>query len=131
MQYLDAGRAAGAKHIVVDPRRTATANGAHLHLQPLPGTDLALANGMLHIAIREGFVDEAYIEFNLLQDSDETIALLDRHRNRPVVVEYLEDGQLVTTSGVVVAVRADTALLLAGRRLIPIGLGGVVRVQSP
>ncbi|SNY66311.1 assimilatory nitrate reductase catalytic subunit [Paractinoplanes atraurantiacus] len=61
MQYLDTGRAAGAKHIVVDPRRTATANGAHLHLQPLPGTDLALANGMLHIAIREGFVDEAYI----------------------------------------------------------------------
>jgi assimilatory nitrate reductase catalytic subunit len=61
MQYLDAGRAKGAKHIVVDPRRTATAGGAHLHLQPLPGTDLALANGMLHIAIREGLVDEAYV----------------------------------------------------------------------
>ncbi|MDT4995798.1 MAG: assimilatory nitrate reductase catalytic subunit, partial [Actinoplanes sp.] len=61
MQYLDAGRAEGAKHIVIDPRRTATAAGAHLHLQPLPGTDLALANGMLHIAIREGLIDEAYI----------------------------------------------------------------------
>jgi hypothetical protein len=57
--------------------------------------------------------------------------VLDRHRNRPVVVEYLEDGQLVTTSGVVVAVRSDTALLLSGRRLIPVSLGGVVRVQSP
>jgi assimilatory nitrate reductase catalytic subunit len=61
MQYLDAGRAAGARHIVVDPRRTNTAAGAHLHLQPLPGTDLALANGMLHIAIRENLIDEAYI----------------------------------------------------------------------
>jgi len=61
MQYLDTGRAAGARHIVVDPRRTATAKGSHLHLQPLPGTDLALANGMLHIAIREGLVDEDYI----------------------------------------------------------------------
>ncbi|GAA4944958.1 molybdopterin oxidoreductase family protein [Actinoplanes utahensis] len=61
MQYLDTGRANGAKHIVVDPRRTNTANGAHLHLQPLPGTDLALANGLLHIAIREGWVDEAFI----------------------------------------------------------------------
>jgi assimilatory nitrate reductase catalytic subunit len=61
MQYLDAGRANGAKHIVVDPRRTNTANGAHLHLAPLPGTDLALANGMLHIAIREGWIDEDYI----------------------------------------------------------------------
>lgn len=57
--------------------------------------------------------------------------VLERHRNRSVVLEYLEDGQLVTTSGVVVAVRADTALLLAGRRLVPVGLGGVVRVQAP
>ncbi|WP_308200993.1 molybdopterin oxidoreductase family protein [Actinoplanes sp. M2I2] len=61
MQYLDAGREVGARHIVVDPRRTTTAAGAHLHLQPLPGTDLALANGLLHIAIREGHLDEDYI----------------------------------------------------------------------
>jgi assimilatory nitrate reductase catalytic subunit len=61
MQYLDAGRAVGARHIVVDPRRTATAQGAYRHLQPLPGTDLALANGMLHVAIREGLIDEDYI----------------------------------------------------------------------
>ncbi|GAA4602291.1 assimilatory nitrate reductase catalytic subunit [Actinoplanes octamycinicus] len=61
MQYLDAGRANGAKHIVVDPRRTNTANGAHLHLQPLPGTDLALANGLLHIAVRAGHLDESFI----------------------------------------------------------------------
>ncbi len=61
MQYFDAGRAAGATHIVVDPRRTATARGATLHLQPTPGTDLALANGLLHIALREGYVDEQYI----------------------------------------------------------------------
>lgn len=61
MQYLDAGRAEGARHIVVDPRLTATAKGAYRHLQPLPGTDLALANGLLHIAIREGLIDEDYI----------------------------------------------------------------------
>ncbi len=59
MQFFDAGRAEGAKHIVVDPRRTATAAGASLHLQPVPGTDLALANGMLHLAVREGWVDTA------------------------------------------------------------------------
>ncbi|OJF16000.1 molybdopterin oxidoreductase family protein [Couchioplanes caeruleus] len=61
MQYLDAGRAEGARHIVVDPRLTATAKGAYRHLQPLPGTDLALANGLLHLAIREGLIDEDYI----------------------------------------------------------------------
>src|SRR6478736_7361041 len=62
MQFFDAGRARGAQHIVVDPRRTPTAAGSALHLQPVPGTDLALANGMLHIAIREGWVDDEYVE---------------------------------------------------------------------
>ncbi|MGY2128250.1 molybdopterin oxidoreductase family protein [Blastococcus sp. SYSU DS0617] len=61
MQWFDAGRERGAQHIVVDPRRTATARAAAVHLQPLPGTDLALANGLLHIAIAEGLVDEEYV----------------------------------------------------------------------
>jgi assimilatory nitrate reductase catalytic subunit len=61
MQYFDAGRAAGARHIVVDPRRTATATGSTLHLAPLPGTDLALANGLLHLAIKQDLIDVDYI----------------------------------------------------------------------
>ena len=61
MQFLDAGRSRGARHVVIDPRATATARSAELHLQPVPGTDLALANGMLHIAIREKLIDERYI----------------------------------------------------------------------
>src|SRR5215217_3857660 len=61
MQYFDAGRERGAEHVVIDPRRTSTARNAGLHVQPLPGTDLALANGLLHIAVAEGLVDEAYV----------------------------------------------------------------------
>ena len=48
--------------IVVDPRATATARHAALHLQPTPGTDLALANGLVHIAITEGLTDPGYID---------------------------------------------------------------------
>src|SRR4051812_32345732 len=62
MQHFDAGRNAGAEHIVIDPRRTNTAKNADLHIQPLPATDLALANGLLHIAIAEGLVDTGYVE---------------------------------------------------------------------
>jgi assimilatory nitrate reductase catalytic subunit len=62
MQFFDAGRAAGARHIVVDTRVTPTARNAYLHLQPRPGTDLALANGLLHLAVRAGVVDQAYID---------------------------------------------------------------------
>jgi len=61
MQYFDAGRERGAEHIVIDPRRTNTARNASLHVQPLPATDLALANGLLHIALAEGLVDEEYV----------------------------------------------------------------------
>ena len=61
MQFFDAGRAAGATHIVVDPRRTATAQGSTRHLAPWPGTDLVLANGLLHLLIKRDLVDRDYI----------------------------------------------------------------------
>ena len=61
MRFFAAGRARGARHIVVDPRCTATALLAQRHLQPVPHTDLSLANGMLHVAIRDGLVDEEYV----------------------------------------------------------------------
>ncbi|HEY8622942.1 MAG TPA: molybdopterin-dependent oxidoreductase [Casimicrobiaceae bacterium] len=49
------------KIIVVDPRRTETAEGADLHLALLPGTDVALFNGMLHILIWEDLTATDYI----------------------------------------------------------------------
>jgi len=52
---------AGAKLIVVDPRRTATADKASLFLQIAPGTDLALLNGLLHLLVRNGRIDTAFI----------------------------------------------------------------------
>src|SRR6478736_5205344 len=51
MQWVFEQKNRGGKLIVVDPRRTDTARAAALHLQLTPGTDLALANGLLHIAI--------------------------------------------------------------------------------
>ncbi|MER7379895.1 bifunctional nitrate reductase/sulfite reductase flavoprotein subunit alpha [Streptomyces lanatus] len=52
---------AGAKLIVVDPRRTATAAKADLFLQVKPGTDLALLNGLLHLLVADGHTDPAFI----------------------------------------------------------------------
>jgi len=49
------------KIIVVDPRRTDTAQAADLHLAILPGTDVALFNGMLHVMLWEGLLDMTYI----------------------------------------------------------------------
>jgi assimilatory nitrate reductase catalytic subunit len=47
--------------IVVDPRATQTARDADLHLQIVPGTDVALYHGILHLLLWERQVDEAYI----------------------------------------------------------------------
>lgn len=52
---------AGAKLIVVDPRRTETADRADLFLQIAPGTDLALLNGLLHLLVADGAIDTAFI----------------------------------------------------------------------
>nr|WP_246227491.1 bifunctional nitrate reductase/sulfite reductase flavoprotein subunit alpha [Mycolicibacterium helvum] len=52
---------AGAKLIVVDPRRTATADKADLFLQIRPGTDLALLNGLLHLLVASGDIDTDFI----------------------------------------------------------------------
>ncbi len=51
----------GAKLIVVDPRRTATAQKADLFLQINPGTDLALLNGLLHLIVENGYTETEFI----------------------------------------------------------------------
>ena len=53
---------AGAKLIVVDPRRTATAAKADLFLQIKPGTDLALLNGLLRLFVDGGYTDQEFID---------------------------------------------------------------------
>ncbi|CAD5110176.1 nitrate reductase [Zestomonas carbonaria] len=50
------------KIIVVDPRRTDTCELADLHLAILPGTDVALFHGILHILLWEGWIDRRYID---------------------------------------------------------------------
>ncbi|MFJ3924145.1 molybdopterin oxidoreductase family protein [Streptomyces sp. NPDC090022] len=62
LRYLTELKENGGTLIVVDPRRTRTAEHADLHLAPRPGTDLALALGLLHLVVAEGRTDEAFIE---------------------------------------------------------------------
>ncbi|MFI5528499.1 molybdopterin oxidoreductase family protein [Kitasatospora sp. NPDC051853] len=61
VRYLRELRENGGTLIVVDPRRTRTAELADLHLAPRPGGDLALALGLLHLVIADGRTDEAFI----------------------------------------------------------------------
>jgi anaerobic selenocysteine-containing dehydrogenase len=51
-----------ARVVVVDPVRTPTAEAAHLHLQPFPGADAALAFALLHVLAREELLDLGFLE---------------------------------------------------------------------
>jgi assimilatory nitrate reductase catalytic subunit len=62
MQHFDEQRSRGGRLVVVDPRRTGTAERADVHLQNAPGTDAALANGVLHVVIRDGLVARDFVE---------------------------------------------------------------------
>ncbi|MFF4536846.1 molybdopterin-dependent oxidoreductase [Streptomyces aureus] len=61
LRMMDRVKSGGAKLIVVDPRRTATADKADLFLPVRPGTDLALLNGLLHLLHENGHTDPAFI----------------------------------------------------------------------
>ncbi len=61
MRFVDQAVEAGASCVVIDPRRTPTAEKADLFIQPRPGTDGALALALGHLLVREGGVDEAFV----------------------------------------------------------------------
>jgi len=61
LPYLLRARRDGAQIVVIDPRRTRTAQKAGWHLAPYPGTDGALALGIAHIIVGLGLHDEAWL----------------------------------------------------------------------
>ena len=60
--FIDEARKNGAKVVVIDPVKTGTSAMANQHIRPRPGTDGALALAMIHVIIREGLVDQDYVD---------------------------------------------------------------------
>ncbi len=69
----------GARLVAIDPFRTATAEKCHVHIAPLPGTDAALALGLMHVLMAENLIDTDYVaRYTLGYD-----ALTERVRDYP------------------------------------------------
>lgn len=62
MHHVSQAKKRGAKLVVVDPYRNATAKKADLHLMLQPGTDGALATAMMHVLLTENLADRAYLD---------------------------------------------------------------------
>ncbi|HZS75977.1 MAG TPA: formate dehydrogenase subunit alpha [Ktedonobacteraceae bacterium] len=76
--YLWQARDRGCKLIVADPRQTPIARTADIYLPLRSGTDSALLNGMLHVVIKEGLIDEDFIR-ERTNGWEETKALVEQY----------------------------------------------------
>jgi anaerobic selenocysteine-containing dehydrogenase len=64
--FIDEALESGAELIVIDPRRTETAERAHLLVQPCPGTDGALAIAIANLLIQNGHIDRPFMDEHVL-----------------------------------------------------------------
>ena len=80
---MEAARKRGQRHVVIDPRRTDTAEGCDLHLALAPQSDVRLWNGLMADLMRRGAVNEAYVGAHIsgfetvrqaLNEGDQSIA---------------------------------------------------------
>jgi anaerobic selenocysteine-containing dehydrogenase len=62
MPFVKRAQQRGCKLVVIDPLKSRSTRGADLHLQPLPGTDAALALGVARELIDKGLCDDAWLE---------------------------------------------------------------------
>ncbi|MFK0095096.1 molybdopterin-dependent oxidoreductase [Pseudomonas sp. NPDC090592] len=86
---------AGARLIVVDPRRSATADKADLFLQVRPGSDMALLNGLLHLLHRNGHTNPAFIA-RYTEGWDELPAFLDDYNpERVAAITGLAEADII------------------------------------
>jgi anaerobic selenocysteine-containing dehydrogenase len=59
--FAQQAKRAGARLVCIDPRRTETADKCHHHIALLPGTDGALALGLMHELVVQGWLDDGYL----------------------------------------------------------------------
>ncbi|MBL8304872.1 MAG: molybdopterin oxidoreductase family protein [Ideonella sp.] len=76
--FAQAAKRAGARLVCIDPRRTETADKCHQHIALRPGTDGALALGLMHELIVHGWLDQAYIDAHVQTGPDGWAALRER-----------------------------------------------------
>lgn len=116
-RHLDRIRERGGKVVVIDPRRTSTADRADLFLQPVPGTDLALALGLLHLLIAAHAVDEEYVAARTIgfQDVRRDVAAWWPERVERVSGVAVEELHALTDALIEAKARGGRAMVLTAR----------------
>lgn len=100
MPYFEKAKENGAFIIAIDPRETATTKLADLHLKLKPGTDAALANGLLKVIMEENYLDEAFIQerahgFNEVKDYVLSLKLEDIEKITGVSMDQIRKAAII------------------------------------
>ena len=104
----------GARIVVVDPLRSRTAEQADLHLRPLPGTDAALALGMMHVIVRDGLQDADYVKRHTVGFDPLVARLREYPPDRVAAITGLAPGEIVDLATAYAKTRPAAIRLMIG-----------------
>lgn len=112
-KFLWQQRDNGGRWIVIDPRETATARQGDLHLQLKPGTDVAVANGILHVIVKEGLIDRDFID-KYTNDWDSVMNVVEKYT--PDVASQMSGvpAEKIVQAGLIYG-RAKTGMIMHAR----------------
>jgi len=93
-RFVELARRAGAYVVVVDPVRTRTARQADEHIAPLPGTDAALALGLLNVVLALGCEDRDYLARHTLGWAEFRDRIVEFTPERVAAITGLDPAQI-------------------------------------
>lgn len=99
--HVQAARDVGARVVVIDPRRTETAEHADLLIQPRPGTDGALALGIAHVLVRDSLVDRTFVDTHVLGFDAFAAMVADYPPERVAEIAEVSVGEIEELAGLV------------------------------
>lgn len=108
-KFILRARQQGAYLVAIDPIRTRTAAQADEHLAPLPGTDAALALGLLHVLVARGAEDQAFIQQHTIGWESFRARIAEFPPDRVAAITGLEERAIVSL-GERIAVTRPTAI---------------------
>src|SRR5204862_3516025 len=103
----------GGRLIVADPRKTLTAEAADMHLPLALGSDAALANGLLYVAIRDKLIDRDFIDARTTNFDEARHAVGAYWPDRVERLTGIPAGRIVEVAHLLG--EAETAIVLTGR----------------
>ncbi|WP_263706009.1 assimilatory nitrate reductase catalytic subunit NasC [Shouchella tritolerans] len=113
MPYIEEAKKNGAFLIVVDPRETATAQLADLHIKLKPGTDAALANGLLKCILEGGYENAAFIQ-KRVEGFEEVKAHIDKLKLENIAEQTGVCGDVIIKAAETFA-KARTGMIFTAR----------------